>query len=269
MNGKHTWMFVLMISCSGIVAQAQDIIIRNDKTEIKSKVEEITETHIKYRKWENVNGPVYNLKKADVFIILYANGVRETIRQEESISPANSQVKTTLDLEKKTAESIQVIPEISTSTNSQVNIKTEAADYRPARLVVGLQSPFELGADIELRLIRNFLNIGVSYNHAFPKEDQITSASFGNLYASAYLPVNRMFKNYASQSKGLFIFCSVGIAYKRTDIFNSKTLKSDTYYSDFYTPIRTGADYYLTEKFGLHISTYSFSTFYCGIVSKI
>jgi hypothetical protein len=58
---------------------AQDIIVKNDKTEIKAKVTELTETGIKYRKWENVEGPIYTISKAEVFMILYANGQRELI----------------------------------------------------------------------------------------------------------------------------------------------------------------------------------------------
>jgi hypothetical protein len=58
---------------------AQDIIVKNDKTEIKAKVTELTETGIKYKKWENIDGPVYTISKAEVFMILYANGQRELI----------------------------------------------------------------------------------------------------------------------------------------------------------------------------------------------
>lgn len=65
-------MFVFVL-CITTLSQAQDIIIKQDKTEIKSKVSEITETTIKYKKWDNIDGPLYSLSKNEVFVIVYSN----------------------------------------------------------------------------------------------------------------------------------------------------------------------------------------------------
>jgi hypothetical protein len=61
-------------------AIAQDIIVKNDKTEIKAKIEEITETTIKYKKFEMLDGPIYNINVNDVFMIMYKNGAKEYIQ---------------------------------------------------------------------------------------------------------------------------------------------------------------------------------------------
>lgn len=58
-------------------AFSQDIIVKNDKTEIKAKVLEISETTIMYKKFEMLDGPSYSIKKADVFMIMYQNGTKE------------------------------------------------------------------------------------------------------------------------------------------------------------------------------------------------
>lgn len=55
----------------------QDIIIKNDKTEIKAKIEELTETTIKYKKFDMLDGPIYNINKRDVFMVIYKNGTKE------------------------------------------------------------------------------------------------------------------------------------------------------------------------------------------------
>lgn len=267
MKINHLLIFVLLHICGTITAQ--DIIIKNDRTELKSKVEEITDTHIRYRKWENINGPIYNMNKAEVFMILHANGEREMIGQSIASLPVKKQENISSPPQSPQTELSQNTSSTSDSNENQGKSKSERADYRPTRLVVGIQSPFELGLDTEVRLIRNFLNIGLTYSHAFPKDDNITSASFGSLYASAYLPINRLLKNYDSQNKGLFIFCSAGLSYNKTDIYNSKTYKSDSYYSDFYTSIRLGTDYYFTKNFGIHFSSYSLTSFYFGLAGKI
>lgn len=265
-------MLYLLLICVSIISEAQDIIIKNDRTELKSKVEEITETHIKYRKWENLNGPIYNLKKNEVFMILYSNGEREMI--ESNNTPISTSVpKLQETTSPPQAQKIEPTEESSIVTrnnsSNQRDLKKEKVDYRPTRLIIGLQAPLEFGSDTEVRLIRNFLNIGVTYLYGFPKDDGITGTQFGSLYGSIYLPINRLLKNYENQNKGLFVFGGAGISINSISIYDNKIYKSQTYYSDFYTSFRGGADYYFTKGFGMSISSYNFNSFYFGIISKI
>jgi hypothetical protein len=58
-----------------------DEIIFRDGTESKAKVIEITPTEIKYKKCDNLEGPTYIAKKAEVFMIKYANGSREVFKE--------------------------------------------------------------------------------------------------------------------------------------------------------------------------------------------
>lgn len=57
--------------------QAQDIITKTDRTEIKALVTEISDETIKYKLFEFKEGPVYNLKRAEVHKIVYSNGREE------------------------------------------------------------------------------------------------------------------------------------------------------------------------------------------------
>lgn len=61
-------------------AYSQDVIVKNDQTEIKAKIEEITETTIKYKKFEMLDGPTYNINVKDVFMIIYKNGTKEYMK---------------------------------------------------------------------------------------------------------------------------------------------------------------------------------------------
>lgn len=76
---KIIFALLLMISFKGL---AQDIIIKNDKTEIKSKVIELTEDLIKYRKFTMLDGPIYSINKSEVFMIVYKNGTKEYIENK-------------------------------------------------------------------------------------------------------------------------------------------------------------------------------------------
>ena len=66
---------LLLISYFGF---SQDIIIlRENGSEIKSKVIEINDTTIKYKKWGNIDGPLYNIKISLVSMIKYINGQQD------------------------------------------------------------------------------------------------------------------------------------------------------------------------------------------------
>jgi hypothetical protein len=83
---KNISLIVFLI-ITVINAKAQDIIVKNDKTEIKAKIEELTETTIKYKKIEMLDGPSYNINKRDVFMIIYKNGTKEYIESSTNTPP--------------------------------------------------------------------------------------------------------------------------------------------------------------------------------------
>jgi len=58
---------------------AQDVITLKNGNEIKAKVEEISSTEIRYKRFENLQGPTIVITTSDVFFINYENGRREII----------------------------------------------------------------------------------------------------------------------------------------------------------------------------------------------
>lgn len=65
---------------------AQDIIHKTDGSEIKAIVEEISETQICYRLFDNQSGPVRTIGLSSVFKIAYANGTTEVISTTQNKS---------------------------------------------------------------------------------------------------------------------------------------------------------------------------------------
>ena len=61
-----------------IVVHAQDIVVTVDSKSIKAKVLEINDQEIKYKDFENLEGPTYVMKRTDVHMIVYQNGKVET-----------------------------------------------------------------------------------------------------------------------------------------------------------------------------------------------
>lgn len=79
-------MLTAAIMCS-LVANAQDVIVKNDGSTITSKVIEITGTEIKYKKYSYQEGPTYSINKTDVNYINYENGERENFGKTSNVTP--------------------------------------------------------------------------------------------------------------------------------------------------------------------------------------
>lgn len=60
--------------------QAQDTLIHKDKTISVVKIFEVGITEVKYKRFDNLQGPTYFINKSDLFCIKYANGTGDTIQ---------------------------------------------------------------------------------------------------------------------------------------------------------------------------------------------
>lgn len=249
MKSFFKYPLLLLFTFCTVATRAQDVIIKNDKTEIKSKVTEITETAIKYKKWDNVDGPVYNISKADVFMIIYANGQREVIKKE-SLSKADN----TKTQDNNTGSSLALsLQQTAGKTNSgidtTIDYKNIKIKYRPTRILYWFESPpTTLGIQQEMRIMKNTLNIGTEIDYFFVSGYSQILYSF---YAAPYLPLNRLMGNYKDQDKGLFINGKIGYSSLSVQ-YNGNTS------TDGGLMIGAGADYLITNNFGLSIAGFKF-----------
>ena len=73
------------------IGYSQDNIILKNGDEIAAKVLEVTTDQIKYKKWENQEGPTYTSAKSEVFMIKYKNGTKDVFNTASSTpNTANS-----------------------------------------------------------------------------------------------------------------------------------------------------------------------------------
>lgn len=69
---------------------AQDVIVLKSGDEISAVVNEIGIDVIKYKKFDNQTGPIYNVEKSQVFMIKYQNGTKDVFNQvQEKQVPEN------------------------------------------------------------------------------------------------------------------------------------------------------------------------------------
>lgn len=71
-------LLVISVFCLSCLAKSQDLIIKNDNSTIEVKVTKISATEIEYKKWSNLDGPVYVIEKTEVSGIKYQNGEVES-----------------------------------------------------------------------------------------------------------------------------------------------------------------------------------------------
>ena len=67
---------------SSMYVFAQDIILKQDGSEIKVKVLEITDQQVKYKDYDFQSGPTRNINVSDVFMITYENGQKEVFKKQ-------------------------------------------------------------------------------------------------------------------------------------------------------------------------------------------
>lgn len=76
----------VLIILTGSIVIGQDVIVKKNGDEIKAKVEEVLAAEIKYRKFENLTGPVYSMPKSEIFMIKYENGSKDVFGDETPVS---------------------------------------------------------------------------------------------------------------------------------------------------------------------------------------
>ena len=70
---------IFYISATG--AFAQDVIILKNGNDIQAVVSEIGTDEVKYKRFDNPDGPTYTLKKGEIFMIMYPNGSRDVFSE--------------------------------------------------------------------------------------------------------------------------------------------------------------------------------------------
>jgi hypothetical protein len=80
---------------------AQDIIYKNDGSEIKSIVTEITADAVKYKNYSQPDGPIRNILIKDVFMIIYKDGSKEIFKGNHEQADQPSDKRNSINTEVK------------------------------------------------------------------------------------------------------------------------------------------------------------------------
>ena len=81
---KLRFVITMMALGFAVCAKTQDIIVKKDGNTIVSKVLEVSDTQVKYKKASNLDGPTYTINISELVGINYQNGEKENFKTSDS-----------------------------------------------------------------------------------------------------------------------------------------------------------------------------------------
>lgn len=93
---KKFFLTVLTTIFTLTVCFSQDLITKKSGEDIQAKVLEVTTSEIKYKKSDNLNGPIFSILKSEVLLVRYENGTKDMFVEEnweETISPVSLSIE--------------------------------------------------------------------------------------------------------------------------------------------------------------------------------
>jgi len=73
-------LFILGIILTGFT---QDAITKKSGEDIQAKILEVNQNEVKYKKFDNLDGPTFSMLKSDILLIRYSNGTKDIFNEEK------------------------------------------------------------------------------------------------------------------------------------------------------------------------------------------
>lgn len=261
-------LLLLSISLSSFVSMGQDVIVKNDKSEIKGKVLELTDSEIKYKKKEMPDGPIYSIKKQDVFMIIYQNGIKEYIEiapvtsktYETNVAGNNiPQTKTTASQNYFTTVSSNNSTAKKTAQNTSSNNKN-----RKGYVIFASDSYFKTFDVSYLMKISGDVFLGISWLPTLIHEDNTPAIQAIYPYLSYKLPVNENFNIWSTAG-----YYYVSLSAYTISIPGLKSVYVPSSSAGAFS-WQVGSDYFFGEskKYGITGYTFEGQSYFFGLIYR-
>lgn len=81
-----------LLLLSTAAAYSQDIITTKDGKDIQAKILEVNPSDVKYKKFDNLDGPVFTILKSEILLVRYENGENEVFGDSQKSYTSNTDV---------------------------------------------------------------------------------------------------------------------------------------------------------------------------------
>jgi hypothetical protein len=236
------------------VCYAQDIIVTKDSRRINAIVTEVNVDHIRFKMYDNQDGPVYGLPKSDIVTIIYRNGRVETFAPESSTQPqtARATTRTSTQTPSATTRMSPTTTQISDSNwgvKGGINVASEMAGENSTDSRLGIH----LGGFME-KAISN----GVDFQPELLYSMQGATTNVGSkTYTDKldYITVPLMFKIYVNKNRRFSIDVGPQFGYmvsaKVSDGSSSKSIYDYSGLQKFDASLCLGVSYKLNNNLDL------------------
>ena len=72
-------LIIVVLSLPGLTVGAQDLIVRRDGQSVKAKITEVNPDNVRYKRFDNLEGPTFTILLSDIQSITYENGTTDSI----------------------------------------------------------------------------------------------------------------------------------------------------------------------------------------------
>ena len=233
---------------------AQDVIVTKDSRRINAKVTEVNVDNIRYKQFDNQDGPVYTLPKSDIVTILYQNGTVENYGAESSPAVTSAVTPAPAPPAASSATVKTPVPASSVAqwgvrgglNMAQETVGDESSDMRAGiHLGFFMEKAISKGVDFQLEFIYSMK--GATY--------KITQGGKTHTDKIDYIDIPLMFKIYVNKNRRFSIDVGPQLGYMVSFKYNDGSKTSNVYNSDelnkFEASLCIGVSYKVSDKFDL------------------
>lgn len=94
---KRKILFCVFALMTTIVVYAQDIIVTTDARKIEAKISEVSKSEIRYKEFDNLDGPTFVMGTKEISSIIYSNGKVVVYNQPSEINQPTESVSPIVD----------------------------------------------------------------------------------------------------------------------------------------------------------------------------
>jgi hypothetical protein len=201
---KKSILFSFMMLIFGC-AIAQDKLYKPDGSVIDAKITEVSQSEVKFKKLNNLDGPTFVIQKSELLMIVYSNGETEVITKEEEEENRKEKDEITVKTEKpEYGRNILAINPIG-FVFKDLSLSYEAISKSG---YIGLKIPMIAG--IDERIVKSGL-----YLKIYPtKQGQVRGFIGPGFHLGAFTATNMYTYGYYA------ILFNVGVAFQPTKMFN-------------------------------------------------
>ncbi len=151
----HRFFFLFLFIIWNVSLSGQDIINLKDGNEIYAKVLKIGENEVEYRKFSNLEGPIYTKNKAEIVSIKYQNGSLDNFSSKDTAKKTGSDYAVHKYMEASNIQTIEP-PKMSDGTMAKVVSINGVGVFFMSRPLVKYRIVFSSGdlmSDLDIKSI--------------------------------------------------------------------------------------------------------------------